>query len=157
MKAVFKRASPYADDALNLPVADVDAAIPYYEKIFGFRVVSKQDAPHRSALLARDSIQLGLAENGGGGTLAGCLFEVKWAGSRRSRLSDRPIRRHILQSLFRRRTGRIMLLPGGTAERLKKSVGRKHCVGSARPPLLFNFRFTSHKPLTSRSGRVRRL
>jgi len=76
MKAVFKHASPYADDALNLPVADVDAAIPYYEKMFGFRVVSKQDAPHRSALLARDSIQIGLAENGGDPTQEGCFFEV---------------------------------------------------------------------------------
>src|ERR1700730_17132998 len=76
MKAVFKHASPYADDALNLPVADGDAAIPYYEQMFGFRVVSKQDAPHRSALLARDSIQIGLAENGGDPTQEGCFFEV---------------------------------------------------------------------------------
>ena len=31
MKAVFRSAAPYADDAMNLPVQDVDAAIPYYE------------------------------------------------------------------------------------------------------------------------------
>ena len=41
-RAIFKRAVPYADDAMNLPVADVDVAIPYYEKTFGFRVVSRQ-------------------------------------------------------------------------------------------------------------------
>ena len=76
MKAIFKRAAPYADDAMNLPVADVVAAIPYYEETFGFRVVSRQDAPHKSVILARDSIQIGLAENGGDPTQEGCFFEV---------------------------------------------------------------------------------
>ncbi len=76
MKAVFRNASPYADDAMNLPVQNVDAAIPYYEKVFGFRVVSRQDAPHKSVILARDGIQIGLAENGGDPTQEGCFFEV---------------------------------------------------------------------------------
>jgi lactoylglutathione lyase len=76
MKAVFRTAAPYADDAMNLPVQDVETAIPYYEKTFGFRVVSRQDAPHRSVILARDSIQIGLAENGGEPTQEGCFFEV---------------------------------------------------------------------------------
>ena len=76
MKAGFKRAAPYAGDAMNLPVADVDAAIPYYEKTFGFSVVSRQDAPHRSVVLARDDIKIGLAENGGDPTQDGCFFEV---------------------------------------------------------------------------------
>lgn len=76
MKAVFRSAAPYADDALNLPVQDVDTAIHYYEKIFGFRVVSRQDAPQKSVILARDSIQIGLAENGGDPTQEGCFFEV---------------------------------------------------------------------------------
>jgi hypothetical protein len=31
MKAVFLTAHPYQEDAMNLPVADVEAAIPYYE------------------------------------------------------------------------------------------------------------------------------
>ena len=34
MATLFLRAAPYAKDALNLPVADVAAAIPYYEKDF---------------------------------------------------------------------------------------------------------------------------
>ena len=76
MKAVFRSASPYADNAMNLPVHNVDAAIPYYEKVFGFRVVSRQDAPHKSVILARDSIQIGLAENGGDPEQEGCFFEV---------------------------------------------------------------------------------
>src|SRR5258706_5955982 len=76
MKAVFKRVAPYKDDALNLPVANVDAAIPYYEKTFGFGVVSRGDAPHRSVLLDRDGIRIGLAENGGDPSQEGCFFEV---------------------------------------------------------------------------------
>lgn len=76
MKATFKRAVPYADDALNLPVADVEAAIPFYEKTFGFELVSRSDSPHRSAVLGRDEIQIGLVENGGDPEQEGCFFEV---------------------------------------------------------------------------------
>jgi catechol 2,3-dioxygenase-like lactoylglutathione lyase family enzyme len=75
-KAVFKSAKPYADDALNLPVKDVESAIPYYERTFGFRVVSRQASPHALAILARDGVQIGLAENGGDPKQEGCFFEV---------------------------------------------------------------------------------
>ncbi|MBO0860814.1 MAG: VOC family protein [Chloracidobacterium sp.] len=70
------RASPYTGDALNLPVKDIDTAIPYYEKIFGFRVISRQDEPRKSVIFARDNVQIGLAENGGDPTQEGCFFEV---------------------------------------------------------------------------------
>ena len=75
-RAIFKRAAPYQKDALNLPVADVDAAIPFYEQTFNFRVVSKTGEPLKRAVLARDEIQIGLAENGGDPTQDGCYFEV---------------------------------------------------------------------------------
>ena len=75
-KAVFKTASPYMQDALNLPVGNLKEAIPFYEKIMGFQVVSQQNAPCKSAILARDDIQIGLAENGGDPTQEGCFFEV---------------------------------------------------------------------------------
>lgn len=77
MNIKYQRAVPYAGDALNLPVADVDAAIPFYEETFGFRVVSRSDGPNKSAILARDEIQIGLAENGGDPTQEGCFFEVE--------------------------------------------------------------------------------
>ena len=76
MKAVFKTAYPYLEDAMNLPVADVDAAIPFYERVMGFQLVSRKDSPHKSAVLGRDGIQIGLAENGGDPTQEGCFFEV---------------------------------------------------------------------------------
>ena len=76
MKAVFIRAAPYGGDAMNLPVENVAAAAPFYEKTLGFRVVSRQDAPPKTVSLARDKIQIGLAENGGDPTQEGCFFEV---------------------------------------------------------------------------------
>jgi lactoylglutathione lyase len=76
MRAVFQTAAPYGEDAMNLPVKDVDTAIPYYERTFGFRVVSRQHAPQRSVILERDGIQIGLAENGGDSSQEGCFFEV---------------------------------------------------------------------------------
>ncbi|MDE2830643.1 MAG: VOC family protein, partial [Gemmatimonadota bacterium] len=63
-------------DAMNLPVENLEEAIPFYETIMGFQVVSRQDAPCKSAILARDDIQIGLAENGGDPTQEGCFFEV---------------------------------------------------------------------------------
>ena len=76
MKAVFKSAKPYADDALNLPVKDLELAIPYYEHTLGFRVIARHTSPHPRAVLARDSVEIGLAENGGDPTQEGCFFEV---------------------------------------------------------------------------------
>jgi catechol 2,3-dioxygenase-like lactoylglutathione lyase family enzyme len=76
MSAVFKTASPYAEDEMNLPVENVDVAIPFYESVMGFRVVARYDMPHKSAILTRDDIQIGLAENGGDPTQEGCFFEV---------------------------------------------------------------------------------
>ena len=76
MKAVFIRAAPYGGDAMNLPVENVAAALPFYEETMGFRVVSRQDAPPKTVSLARDKVQIGLAENGGDPTQEGCFFEV---------------------------------------------------------------------------------
>ncbi len=76
MKAVFKTAHPYQADKMNLPVGNLEAAIPFYETVMGFQVVSRQDSPYRSAFLGRDDIQIGLAENGGDPTQDGCFFEV---------------------------------------------------------------------------------
>ena len=76
MKAKLLRAVPYANDALNLPVADVDTSIPFYEQTFGFSVVSRSTVPHKSALLECDDVKIGLVENGGDPAQEGCFFEV---------------------------------------------------------------------------------
>jgi catechol 2,3-dioxygenase-like lactoylglutathione lyase family enzyme len=61
---------------LALPVASVEAALPFYEGVMGFRLVERIEAPHKAAILERDSVRIGLAENGGDPTQDGCFFEV---------------------------------------------------------------------------------
>ncbi|MGY8826880.1 MAG: VOC family protein [Candidatus Latescibacterota bacterium] len=76
MKATFKTAAPYLEDAMNLPVEDLDSALSFYEKVMGFTVASRSETTVKSAILTRDSIQIGLAENGGDPSQEGCFFEV---------------------------------------------------------------------------------
>ena len=73
---MLAKAFGYQGDNLRLPVRDVDAALPFYTTVLGFRVVSRGESPHRFALLARDQVQIGLEENGGDPTQDGCAFHV---------------------------------------------------------------------------------
>ena len=75
-KAKFTRAAPFKDDVMNLPVENLNEAVPYYQKVMGFTVVSRSEEPHKAAVLERDGIQIGLAENGGDPTQEGAFFEV---------------------------------------------------------------------------------
>jgi lactoylglutathione lyase len=78
MKAVYKNAWGYQGDAMNLPVADAEAAAPFYEKVFGFSAEPSADAdsPVKKVDLVRDNIRIALAENGGDPGQDGCAFEV---------------------------------------------------------------------------------
>jgi lactoylglutathione lyase len=76
MTAVYKRAAPYGKDAMNLPVENVEQAVPFYERIMGFQVFERKSTPHKTAILGRDDIRIGLAENGGDPAQDGCFFEV---------------------------------------------------------------------------------
>jgi lactoylglutathione lyase len=77
VKATLEKAWGYQGDHMNLPVQDIDLALPFYERVLGFRALSRRDTPYKSAVLARDQIQIGLAENGGDSTQDGCAFHVK--------------------------------------------------------------------------------
>jgi catechol 2,3-dioxygenase-like lactoylglutathione lyase family enzyme len=50
--------------------------VPFYERVMGFHVLERKHAPHNAAILSRDAIRIGLAENGGDPTQEGCFFEV---------------------------------------------------------------------------------
>src|SRR4051794_24940120 len=76
MKAKLVSAFGYQGDAMNLPVADVDSALPYYVDGMGFQVVEQTDEPHKKAVLERGGIRIGLAENGGGPEQDGCAFHT---------------------------------------------------------------------------------
>jgi hypothetical protein len=77
MNAVLEKAFGYRGDNMNLPLRDLSAALPFDETVFGFRVLSRSETPHNSALLTRDQVHMGLAENGGDPTQDGCAFHVK--------------------------------------------------------------------------------
>jgi lactoylglutathione lyase len=77
VKATLEKAWGYQGDNMNLPVRDLAAALPFYETVLGFRVLSRSDTPYNSAVLARDQVRIGLAENGGDSTQDGCAFHVK--------------------------------------------------------------------------------
>lgn len=77
MKATLEKGFGYQGDKMNLPVRDLEVALPFYETVLGFRVVSRSDTPHKTAVLARDEVQIGLAENGGDSRQDGCAFHVK--------------------------------------------------------------------------------
>ena len=75
--ATLEKAFGYQGDAMNLPVADVNASLPFYEARLGFTVTSRNDAPPRTAVLARDSITIALVENGGDPAQDGAAFHVR--------------------------------------------------------------------------------
>jgi len=76
MTGSLNRAFGYQGDALHLPVPNLAAAVPFYETVLGFRVSTRSETPHPSAVLARDAVQIGLTENGGDPTQDGCAFHV---------------------------------------------------------------------------------
>jgi lactoylglutathione lyase len=75
--ATLEKAFGYQDDHMNLPVADLAAAVPFYENVLGFRVLERSDTPCKSAVLGRDEVRMRLAENGGDASQDGCAFHVK--------------------------------------------------------------------------------
>lgn len=77
MAGKLTRAFGYQGDPMALPVASVEAAAPFYERVLGFRVLERSDTPHRSVTLGRDDVRIGLVESGGDPTQDGCAFHVE--------------------------------------------------------------------------------
>ena len=72
----FISASPYQDDVLNLPVHDLSVSIRFYEKFMKFQVIRRETKPYQLAILSRDEVKIGLAENGGDPEQEGVYFTV---------------------------------------------------------------------------------
>ena len=64
-EARFKAAYPYQDDALALPVTDLDTASQWYCEHFGMAEVERLEQPVPSVILERDGTRIGFAINGG--------------------------------------------------------------------------------------------
>ena len=93
--AIFKKAFPYRNDKMNLPVANIETAMPFYEIFLGFHIVSKNTVPENSAVLERDDVKIGLAENGGDPTQEGCFFEVDSVETAFAELHSRGLEKEI--------------------------------------------------------------
>jgi lactoylglutathione lyase len=74
--ATLEKAFGYQGNAMNLPVPSVAAALPFYENVLGFHVVSRVDTVPANAVLERDRVQMRLVENGGDPSQDGCAFHV---------------------------------------------------------------------------------
>ena len=72
----LEKAFGYQGDNMNLPVKDLATALPFYQNVLGFELVSQSEEPHKAAVLARDQIQIRLAENDGDPSQDGCAFHV---------------------------------------------------------------------------------
>lgn len=103
MNSRLEKAFGYLGDHMNLPVRNLAEALPFYETVLGFTVVSRGETPHRSAVLARDAVEIGLAENGGDSSQDGCAFHVTGlaslseefkAGGLQKDLSEFDVERH---------------------------------------------------------------
>jgi catechol 2,3-dioxygenase-like lactoylglutathione lyase family enzyme len=61
----FKKAFPYQNNVLALPVKDLDAASKWYRKHFGMIEVERLDQPVPTVIFERDGTRIGFAINGG--------------------------------------------------------------------------------------------
>jgi catechol 2,3-dioxygenase-like lactoylglutathione lyase family enzyme len=95
LKATLEKVFGYQGNNMNLPVRDLSASLPFYETVLGFRVLSRSDTPHNSAVLARDEIQIALAENGGDPAQDGCAFHVKHLEALFSEFKDNGLQKEL--------------------------------------------------------------
>ena len=72
----FKKAFPFQDDVLSLPVTDLDVASRWYCKAFGMVEVGRRDTPNPTVVLERDGTQIGFSINGGDATQDGAAILV---------------------------------------------------------------------------------
>lgn len=88
----FQAVSPIGNsDPRNLPVRDLEAALPFYQETLGFTVVARTDHPHQGATLRRDAVTLGLVENGGDPQQASCYIAVSDVEGARAELNERRL------------------------------------------------------------------
>ena len=45
--AALEKAFGYQNDKMNLPVKSLAMALPFYENVLGFKVVSRSESPHK--------------------------------------------------------------------------------------------------------------
>jgi len=75
-RVVFEKAFPYGDDALALPVADLESATKWYAEHFAMVEVERKSDPQPTVIMERDAIRLGFSVNGGDSSQDGAAILV---------------------------------------------------------------------------------
>ena len=75
-EARFKKAFPYQNDVLALPVSDLDTAAKWYAEHFGMTEVERRTEPVPTVILERDGTRIGFAINGGDASQDGAAILV---------------------------------------------------------------------------------
>jgi hypothetical protein len=78
-------------DPKNMPVRQLEPAVRWYESNMGFRIKSRAETPHPSATLARETIELVLAQNGGDPEQASCYLAVSDVDAAYRDLAERQL------------------------------------------------------------------
>jgi len=88
----FRAASPYQDDILGLPVADIEAAATWYSDKFGMREVERRDQPTPTVILERESVRVGFSQNGGDPAQDGAALQVENIAAMRDELEGKGVK-----------------------------------------------------------------
>ena len=97
----------YQGDKMNLPVANVEASIPFYESLFGFQVDSRELNPYPAVVLECNGVKMRLVENGGDPTQDGCFFEVNDVDVAFAELKSRRLNKEVSDALTEETHGDI--------------------------------------------------
>lgn len=91
-RATYNAVHPIGNtDPKNLPVPNLESALPFYEQALGFTVRSRAATPCPSAVIARDGVEIVLAENGGDPEQASCYIAVSDVDLAYRELWDRSV------------------------------------------------------------------
>ena len=87
----FKKAYPFQEDVLALPVSNLDQASSWYCRSFGMVEVERLDAPNPTVILERDGTRIGFSINGGDATQDGAAILVSGIARIKEELETRGV------------------------------------------------------------------
>jgi lactoylglutathione lyase len=91
-QSVYQSVHPIGETNPNdLPVGDLETAVPFYVEKLGFTVESRSAEPHKAAVIARDGVRMRLAENGGDPGQASCYIGVSDVDQARAELGGKGL------------------------------------------------------------------
>jgi len=91
-KPIFQKASPFGDDVLALPVADLNSAANWYAEHFAMVEVERKSNPLPTVIMERDGVRIGFSVNGGDSSQEGAAILVSDIHAARADLESRGVK-----------------------------------------------------------------